>query len=81
MEFTKGKKAIELVSEAEVADTLRKVRKVRKGAELGELDALVKQQAQFGKRLVQKNKWTRSNEKTEEYIWIKLVLRLALRNY
>ena len=78
MEFTKGKKAIELVSEAEVADTLRKV---REGAELGELDALVKQQAQFGKRLVQKNKWTRSNEKTEEYIWIKLVLRLALRNY
>jgi hypothetical protein len=56
LEFTKGKKAIELVSEAEVADTLRKVRKVREGAELGELDALVKQQAQFGKRLVQKNK-------------------------
>ena len=53
MEFTKGKKAIELVSEAEVADTLRKV---REGAKIGELDALVKQQAQFGKRLVQKNK-------------------------
>ena len=77
MEFTKGKKAIELVSEAEVTDTLRKV---REGAELGELDALVKQKAQFGKSLVQKNKWTRSNEKTEEHVWIKLVLRLALCN-
>ena len=53
LEFTKGKKAIELVSEAEVTDTLRKV---REGAELGELDALVKQKAQFGKSLVQKNK-------------------------
>ena len=53
MEFTKGKKAIELVSEAEVTDTLRKV---REAAELGELDALIEQLAQFGKRVTLKNK-------------------------
>ena len=39
-------------SEAEVADTLRKV---REAAELGELDALIEQQAQFGRRLTLKN--------------------------
>ncbi|MDB2337355.1 hypothetical protein N9V66_01510 [Amylibacter sp.] len=53
LEFAKGKNAIELASEAEVADTLRKV---REAAELGELDALIKQQAQFGRRLTLKNK-------------------------
>ena len=53
LEFAKGKNAIELASEAEVADTLRKV---REAAELGELDALIEQQAQFGSRLTQKNK-------------------------
>ena len=53
LEFAKGKNAIELASEAEVADTLRKV---REAAELGELDALIEQQAQFGKRVTQKNK-------------------------
>ena len=53
LEFAKGKNAIELASEAEVADTLRKV---REAAELGELDALIEQQAQFGKRFTQKNK-------------------------
>ena len=42
-----------LTSEAEVADTLRKV---REAAELGELDALIEQQAQFGRRVTQKNK-------------------------
>jgi len=36
-----------------VADTLRKV---REATELGELDALIEQQAQFGRRVVQKNK-------------------------
>ena len=45
LEFAKGKNAIELAGEAEVADTLRKV---REAAELGELDALIEQQAQFG---------------------------------
>jgi len=45
--------AIELASEADVADTLRKV---REAAELGELDALIEQQAQFGRRLTLKNK-------------------------
>jgi hypothetical protein len=55
LEFAKGKNAIELASEAEVADTLRKV---REAAELGELDALIEQQAQFGRRLTLKNKWT-----------------------
>ena len=52
-EFSKGKNAIELASEAEVADTLRKV---SEAAELGELDVLIEQQAQFGRRLTQKNK-------------------------
>ena len=42
LEFAKGKNAIELASEAEVADTLRKV---REAAELCELDALIEQQA------------------------------------
>ena len=53
LDFAKGKNAIELASEAEVADTLRKV---REAAELGELDALIEQQAQFGRRLTLKNK-------------------------
>ena len=53
LEFAKGKNAIELASEAEVADTLRKV---RDAVELGELDALIEAQAQFGRRVTQKNK-------------------------
>ena len=53
LEFAKGKNAIELTSEAEVADTLRKI---RKAAELGELDTLIEQQAQFGRRVTLKNK-------------------------
>ena len=53
LEFAKGKNAIELTSEAEVADTLRKV---REASELGELDALIERQAQFGRRVTQKNK-------------------------
>ena len=53
LEFAKGKNPIELASEAEVADTLRKVRDV---AELGELDVLIEQQAKFGRRLTLKNK-------------------------
>jgi hypothetical protein len=53
LEFAKGKNAIELASEAEVADVLRKV---REAAELGELDVLIEQQAQFGRRVTQKNK-------------------------
>ena len=52
-EFAKGKNAIELTSEAEMADTLRKV---REAAELGELDVLIEQQAQFGRQVTQKNK-------------------------
>jgi hypothetical protein len=48
LEFAKGKNAIELASETEVADTLRKV---REAAELGELDVLIEQQVQFGRRL------------------------------
>ena len=55
LEFAKGKNAIELASEAEVADTLRKVKDV---VELGELDALIEQQAQFGRGVTQKNKGT-----------------------
>ena len=53
LEFAKGKNAIELGSEAEVADVLGKV---REAAEHGELDALIEQQAQFGRRVTQKNK-------------------------
>ena len=53
LEFAKGKTAIELASEAEVADVLAKV---REAVELGELDALIEQQAQFGRRLTLKNK-------------------------
>ena len=53
LEFTKGKNAIELVNEEEVAGVLAKV---REAAENGELDALIEQQAQFGRRVTQKNK-------------------------
>ena len=53
LEFAKGKNAIELASEAEVADVLAKV---RDAVELGELDALIEKQAQFGRRVTQKNK-------------------------
>ena len=53
LEFAKGKNAIELASESDVTDTLRKV---REAAELGELDALIEQQARFGRRVTPKNK-------------------------
>jgi hypothetical protein len=53
LEFAKGKNAIELATEAGVADTLRKV---REAAELGELDAVLEQQARFGRRVTPKNK-------------------------
>ena len=52
LEFAKGKNAIELATEAEVADVLAKV---REAAERGELDALIEKQAQFGRRVTQKN--------------------------
>ncbi len=48
MNSTKGKNAIQLGSEAEVADVLAKV---REDAELGELDALIGKQAQFDRRV------------------------------
>ena len=51
--FAKGKNAIELASEAEVADVLAKL---REAVELGELDALIEKQAQFGRRLTSKSK-------------------------
>ena len=53
LEFAKGKNAIELSSEAEVADALANV---IGAADLGELDELMKQQAQFGRRVTQKKK-------------------------
>ena len=53
LEFAKGKNAIKLASETEVADVLAKV---REAAENGELDALIEKQAQFGRRVTQKNK-------------------------
>ena len=45
LEFAKGKNAIELANEAEVSDVLVKM---KEAAELGELDALIEKQAQFG---------------------------------
>ena len=53
LEFAKVKNAIELASEAEVADVLAKV---REAAELGELGALIEQQTHHGRRVTQKNK-------------------------
>ena len=53
LEFAKGKNAIELASESEVADVLAKVREAVK---LGELDALIEKQAQYGRPVTQKNK-------------------------
>ena len=52
LEFAKGKNAIELASEAGVADVLAKV---REAAEQGEWDALIEKQAQYGRRVTQKN--------------------------
>ena len=49
LEFAKGKSAIELASEGEVINVLAKVRR-------GELDALIEQKTQFGRRVTQKNK-------------------------
>ena len=53
LEFAKGKNAIEVATEAEVADALAKV---REAAEQGELDALIEKQAQYGRRVTQKSK-------------------------
>ena len=53
LEFAKGKNAIELATEAEVADVLATV---REAPEQGELDALIENQAQFDRRVTQKNK-------------------------
>ena len=53
LEFAKGKNAIELGSEAEIPDVLARV---RDAAELAELDALNEKQAQFSRRVIQKNK-------------------------
>ena len=53
LEFAKGKNAIELENEAAVAETLRTI---RAAVEMGELDDMIAQQAQFGRRLTQKNK-------------------------
>ena len=53
LEFAKGKNAIGLASQTEVADVLAKV---LEAAELGELDALIDKQAHYGRRVTQKNK-------------------------
>ena len=47
LEFAKGKNAIQLNSEDEVAETLRMI---RKATDLGELDGIIEAQSQFGKR-------------------------------
>ena len=46
LEFAKGKNAIELSKEAELAEGIRKV---REATELGELEVLIEPQAQFGR--------------------------------
>jgi len=53
LEFTKGKNAIQLDSEAEVADVLAKI---KTATENGELDTVIEKQAQFGRRLPKKAK-------------------------
>ena len=53
LELAKGKNAIELAIESEVADVLAKG---REAADLGELDALIEKQVQFGRRVTQKSK-------------------------
>ena len=53
LEFAKIKNAIELKTETEIADVLAKV---REAAEHGESDTLIEQQAQFCRRVTQKNK-------------------------
>ena len=62
VEFAKGKNAIQLGSEAEVADVLAKV---REAAENDELDILFEQQTQFDRRVTQKNNW--ANEQKNVY--------------
>ena len=53
LEFAKGKNAIELATEEEVAGVLAKV---REAAENGELDTHIEQQAQFVRQVTQNNK-------------------------
>ena len=53
LEFAKGKNAIELATEAEVADVLAKV---READELGKIDAVIEKQAQFSRRVTQNSK-------------------------
>ena len=53
LEFAKGKNAIQLDSEAEVADVLAKI---KTATENGELDTVIEKQAQFGRRLTKKGK-------------------------
>ena len=60
LEFAKGKNAIELATEAEVADVLAKV---REAAELGELDALIEKQSQFGRRVKKEQVKKRTEER------------------
>lgn len=51
LEFAKGKNAIQLESEAEVESTLMKL---KEAVEAGELDAMIEQQAQFGRSIKRK---------------------------
>jgi hypothetical protein len=50
LKFFKGRNTIELASEADVLP------KVREAVEIGELDLLIEQQAQFDRRVMLKNK-------------------------
>jgi hypothetical protein len=53
LELAKGKNAIELASEAEVGNTLRRL---HEAVQLGELDELIEQQVRFGRQVTQKSK-------------------------
>ena len=61
LEFAKGKNAIELGSEAEVADVLAKV---REAAELGELDALDRKASAVWQTSDTKEQVNRKNRRT-----------------
>ena len=53
LEFARGNNAFELATEAEVAEVLNRV---LEAVENGELDALIEQKAQFGRRVTPKKK-------------------------
>ena len=75
LEFAKGKNAIQLASETEVADVLAKV---REAVELGELDALIERQAVWQTSDTKEQ----VNERTEERVGLSMFFVLqCVTNY